>query len=324
MALHPVSRVKLSTQIENQLKDQILAGKWKPGERLPSENELAEIFQVSRVSIRQALQALSAQGLIETRIGDGSFISQPSIGTFMQDVIPDVYLADDSLQAVLEFRRVFEGPVAELAATRATDEQISQLAVLYHQMWEYADDAGAVSAPARRSAFHMTPQKGGDGLGQLEFRLSGNSPGRRADEEHQTQQIALCQNGGGHGGGEGIQSLRDRNGPLVSAVLVNLAAFHDLFQLRCDALAHKLPLAAAGHGDDGVPVGDGADAAGGAAHGLTQLGGKVLHAAQQGIFFENHLAVPAGVDLQRVAVADNIGTKDLVRTHFCALDDGNG
>ena len=129
---------------------------------------------------------------------------------------------------------------------------------------------------------------------------------------------------GGHGGGEGIQSLRDRNGPLVSAVLVNLAAFHDLFQLRCDALAHKLPLAAAGHGDDGVPVGDGADAAGGAAHGLTQLGGKVLHAAQQGIFFENHLAVPAGVDLQRVAVADNIGTKDLVRTHFCALDDGNG
>ena len=158
----------------------------------------------------------------------------------------------------------------------------------------------------------MTPQKGGDGLGQLEFRLSGNSPGRRADEEHQTQQIALCQNGGGHGGGEGIQSLRDRNGPLVSAVLVNLAAFHDLFQLRCDALAHKLPLAAAGHGDDGVPVGDGADAAGGAAHGLTQLGGKVLHAAQQGIFFENHLAVPAGVDLQRVALSDTHGPPDLL------------
>ena len=140
MALHPVSRIKLSTQIENQLKDQILTGKWKPGERLPSENELAEIFQVSRVSIRQALQSLSAQGLIETRVGDGSFISQPSIGTFMQDLIPDVYLADDSLRAVLEFRRVFEGPVAELAATRATDEQISHLAILYHQMLETAND----------------------------------------------------------------------------------------------------------------------------------------------------------------------------------------
>ena len=158
----------------------------------------------------------------------------------------------------------------------------------------------------------MTPQKGGDGLGQLEFGFSGNSPGRCADEEHQTQQIALRQNGGGHGGGEGIQSLGDRNGPPVSAVLIDLAAFHDLFQLRCDALAHKLPLAAAGHGNDGVPVGDGADAAGGAAHGLTQLGGKVLHAAQQGLFFENHLAVPAGVDLQRVALPDAHGAADLL------------
>ena len=124
MALHPVSRVRLSTQIENQLKDQILTGMLKPGERLPSENELAEIFKVSRVSIRQALQSLAAQGLIETRIGDGSFISQPNIGIFMQDVIPDVYLTDDSLRAVLEFRMLFEGPVAELAATRGTDEQI--------------------------------------------------------------------------------------------------------------------------------------------------------------------------------------------------------
>ena len=153
MALHPVSRVRLSTQIENQLKDQILTGMLKPGERLPSENELAEIFKVSRVSIRQALQSLAAQGLIETRIGDGSFISQPNIGIFMQDVIPDVYLTDDSLRAVLEFRMLFEGPVAELAATRGTDEQIEELAVLYNQMRNYEDD------PSKNSyydlSFHM-------------------------------------------------------------------------------------------------------------------------------------------------------------------------
>ena len=153
MALHPVSRVRLSTQIENQLKDQILTGMLKPGERLPSENELAEIFKVSRVSIRQALQSLAAQGLIETRIGDGSFISQPNIGIFMQDVIPDVYLTDDSLRAVLEFRMLFEGPVAELAATRGTDEQIEELAVLYNQMLNYEDD------PSKNSyydlSFHM-------------------------------------------------------------------------------------------------------------------------------------------------------------------------
>ena len=128
-------------KLKNQLKDQILAGKWKPGERLPSENELAEIFQVSRVSIRQALQALSAQGLIETRIGDG-FLHQPAHHRYL-------YAGRDP--GCVSGRRFsagragippgFEGPVAELAATRATDEQISQLAVLYHQMWEHADDA---------------------------------------------------------------------------------------------------------------------------------------------------------------------------------------
>lgn len=142
MALHPVSRVKLSTQIEKSTQRSDFGRKveaWVSASLLKMSWQKFSRSAVCRSG--RLWQALSAQGLIETRIGDGSFISQPSIGTFMQDVIPDVYLADDSLQAVLEFRRVFEGPVAELAATRATDEQISQLAVLYHQMWEYADDA---------------------------------------------------------------------------------------------------------------------------------------------------------------------------------------
>ena len=94
MDLKPVRRVRLSAQIEEQLKQQLLEGRWKAGERLPSEHELSRIFQVSRVSIRQALQALSAQGLIETRSGDGSFVKQPDIRDLMQGSIPDIYLTD--------------------------------------------------------------------------------------------------------------------------------------------------------------------------------------------------------------------------------------
>ena len=51
MDLKPVRRVRLSAQIEEQLKQQLLEGRWKAGERLPSEHELSRIFQVSRVSI---------------------------------------------------------------------------------------------------------------------------------------------------------------------------------------------------------------------------------------------------------------------------------
>ncbi|MPN46687.1 hypothetical protein SDC9_194284 [bioreactor metagenome] len=62
-------------------------------------------------------------------------------------------------------------------------------------------------------------------------------------------------------------------------------------------LAHQLPPPAAGHGHDGVPVGNGADGAGGLADGLAKLSGKILHAAQQRVLFKNYLAVPAGVNL---------------------------
>lgn len=134
MDLKPVRRVRLSAQIEEQLKQQLLEGRWKAGERLPSEHELSRIFQVSRVSIRQALQALSAQGLIETRSGDGSFVKQPDIRDLMQGSIPDIYLTEDSLRWVMEFRRLFEGPVAELAAQRATEEQLQQMDILYQRM----------------------------------------------------------------------------------------------------------------------------------------------------------------------------------------------
>lgn len=134
MDLKPVRRVRLSAQIEEQLKQQLLEGRWKAGERLPSEHELSRIFQVSRVSIRQALQALSAQGLIETRSGDGSFVKQPDIRNLMQGSIPDIYLTEDSLRWVMEFRRLFEGPVAELAAQRATEEQLQQMDILYQRM----------------------------------------------------------------------------------------------------------------------------------------------------------------------------------------------
>ena len=56
----------------DQLREQILSGGWKPGDKLPSENELAAQFGVSRVTVRNALQRLSGLGLLETRFGEGS------------------------------------------------------------------------------------------------------------------------------------------------------------------------------------------------------------------------------------------------------------
>ncbi len=158
----------------------------------------------------------------------------------------------------------------------------------------------------------MPPQEGRDGLGQLVLGVAGDGGGLGADEQHQPQQVPLRQNGGGHVGQQLVAAVGDGEGLPLAGVLVDAAALHDLLQLGGDALAHQLPFAAAGHGNDRVPVRHGADAAGGAAHSVAQLPGKVLHAPQQGVFLENDLAVPAGVDLQRVALPDAHGTADLL------------
>ena len=166
-----------------------------------------------------------------------------------------------------------------------------------------------------RSALHVPPQKGGNGLSQLVFRVTGDQAWGGAHKQDQPQQVALRQNGGGHVDRQLVAPVGDGDGLAFTGVLVDAAALHDLLQLRRDALALELPLAAAGHGDDRVPVRDGADAAGGAAHGLAELPGKVLHSAQQGVFFEDDFSIPAGVDLQRITFPDPHGAANLLGNH---------
>ena len=61
MAIQKISRASIGDQVYQQMKDQIVNGEWKAGDRLPSENELAEQFGVSRVTVRGALQKLAAE-----------------------------------------------------------------------------------------------------------------------------------------------------------------------------------------------------------------------------------------------------------------------
>lgn len=70
------SQVPLYYQVQNVLREQIASGKYKPGEKLPTENEMIEQFGVSRMTVRQALAKLAAQNLIESRRGSGSYVAK--------------------------------------------------------------------------------------------------------------------------------------------------------------------------------------------------------------------------------------------------------
>ena len=67
MNLKAVKKVNIGDQVYNQMKDQIMSGVWVPGEKIPSENQLMEVFGVSRGTVRQAIQKLSAVGLLDRK-----------------------------------------------------------------------------------------------------------------------------------------------------------------------------------------------------------------------------------------------------------------
>jgi GntR family transcriptional regulator, transcriptional repressor for pyruvate dehydrogenase complex len=140
MGIQPIKKANISEQVFEQLKQQLLLGEWKQGDKIPSENELAVAFGVSRVTVRQALQKLTVLGLIETRLGEGSFVKEVKLGMHMNTLIPMAYLGDQSLLEVLEFRQVVEVKTAELAAKRATDQDIEDLERIFNLMMDHKDD----------------------------------------------------------------------------------------------------------------------------------------------------------------------------------------
>ena len=75
MDIQPVTRITVTEQVLNQLGDLILKGKIKPGEKLPTERDLAAMFGTTRARVREALRALALIGLIDTRPGDGTYVA---------------------------------------------------------------------------------------------------------------------------------------------------------------------------------------------------------------------------------------------------------
>lgn len=109
-------------------------GEWKKGMKIPSENELTEMFGVSRISVREALQKLAALDIIESRKGEGTFIREVTASVYMNSIIPQLVLDASHVLEIVEFRRAIEVESARLAAVRADDKDIEKLSRIYRCM----------------------------------------------------------------------------------------------------------------------------------------------------------------------------------------------
>jgi len=134
MEIMPIKRIKVGEQVFQQLKELLINGVWRPGDKVPSENELADQFNVSRITVRQALQRLGTLGLIETRRGEGSFVKEVDVGDSMNALIPTMYLGENSELEIIEFREIIETECAGLAAKRANEKDINDLKALWKRM----------------------------------------------------------------------------------------------------------------------------------------------------------------------------------------------
>ena len=134
MSLQPVKKSNISDTIFGQLKQQIISGQWKPGDKIPSENELKTLFCVSRISIREALQKLVTLGLAETRHGEGTFVRELGGDIQFNALIPMLVLDQPDIMKTLEFRKIIEVESAYLAAQRATPESAGVLENIYNRM----------------------------------------------------------------------------------------------------------------------------------------------------------------------------------------------
>jgi DNA-binding FadR family transcriptional regulator len=120
---------RISEVIVDQIRLLIRQGQLAAGDRLPSERDLCERFGVSRVTVREALRVLEAQGLVEIRVGarGGAFVTAPSSRLVGEGIADLITLATLSSVEVTEARMVFELGIVPLVCERATKEDIEAL-----------------------------------------------------------------------------------------------------------------------------------------------------------------------------------------------------
>jgi len=125
--LKAIKKTRIYEEVVSQIHELIREGKFKARDQLPSERELAETFKVSRTSVREALRALEAQGLIVSKTGAGNFVAELPVESLVAPLAAMLIEEKDALADVFEMRKLIEPHIASLAAERATKRDVERM-----------------------------------------------------------------------------------------------------------------------------------------------------------------------------------------------------
>lgn len=149
-----IKAAKLSDVILEQLENMILEGSLMPGEKLPPERELAKQFEVSRPSLREAIQKLETKGLITRRQGGGTYVKNQLEEGLTDPLFDLISKHPESQFDLLEFRHALEGIAAYYAALRGTETDFDKVQRSFDNI-SHVDGDLAKTAIAI-NAFHFT------------------------------------------------------------------------------------------------------------------------------------------------------------------------
>ena len=154
LRVQAAKRKRLYEEIVRQIEDLLQNGQLHAGDQLPPERELAEIFHVSRTSVREAIRALEDRGILESRRGNGTYVILEEESSLVEPLAKAIQAQKERLQEVFQFRRLIEPQIASLAAQNATEDDIARFReILREQGEEIAAGNNAVELDVQ---FHLS------------------------------------------------------------------------------------------------------------------------------------------------------------------------
>jgi GntR family transcriptional repressor for pyruvate dehydrogenase complex len=165
--LTPIAKTKVYQAAVEQIAQGIENRDWLPGTQLPSERELAELLNIGRTSVREALRVLEVMDLVEIRPGQGTFVKDRTNHSQPIQLLQSMLQEDVHVVELLEIREILEPQIACMVAQSATEEDISSLEEIVDRMERSL--ASGESGVEENIEFHLTMTKAAGNRVLLQF-----------------------------------------------------------------------------------------------------------------------------------------------------------
>lgn len=156
--IKPIETKKRYALVIDQISNLIKKGIFKKGDKLPPERIMAKKLGVSRPSVREAYSALEIAGILESRVGSGTYVQSENINDFLEKKINDIAAKEESPYEIFSLRKIVEPEIVALAAKNSKSENISEIGNILKKMQSQMKDEQSYTLETDRT-FHMAIAK---------------------------------------------------------------------------------------------------------------------------------------------------------------------